>query len=133
VREIMLSIKCEGIFTKSKKSIEHLNVNENLVKIYYENSDLKLKNDKSEKDYKTIINRTFTSSKLFFIKSLLGLGEVLAFDDSDYEYYIFESIRPNTEASKKLDIIIFCKDKDVIKCLNSIRKNIKNIIGDKLV
>ncbi|MBS4749336.1 MULTISPECIES: hypothetical protein [Bacillus] len=128
----MLAIKCEGIFRRSKKSIEHLNVNENLVKIYYENSDLKLKSDKSEKDYKNLINRTFASSKLFFIKSLLELGEVLAFDDNDYEYYIFESITPNTEAFKKLDIIIFCKDKDVIKCINSIRKNIRNIIGDKL-
>lgn len=128
----MLIIKCEGIFSKTRKSKEHLNVNQILNEIYYNNSNFRLEADGSQTTYSEHINDTFLSSKMNFLKDELGLGQSLAYDDSPYEYYVFESNRPNNLSEKKLDIVIFCENNDLVKCINNVRMHIKKIIKKDL-
>lgn len=128
----MLIIRCEGIFSKTRKSKKHLNVNQILNEIYFNSSDFRLEIDGSQAKYSEHINDTFSSSKMNFLRDELNLGQSLAYDDSSDEYFVFESNRPNNLSEKKLEIVIFCENNDLVKCINNVRMHIKKILKKEL-
>lgn len=124
----MMIIHCYGIFEKKKrKNLDSIN---NMIENeYYENSDFSKGRNASKEKFREYLNKNFKESDFRLLEIDNGFGEAIAFDKSK-KYYIFhnENDLITNSSYKRLNILIFSDDNNIIESINKTRQDImKNL------